>query len=115
MTRKSMLCAGLAALLSAGSFQAIRSTSEYRAAVASYLASHPVCEHSANTAVVHSSHVVVHHRIPVHIAPWRAADTNNMITLCDPPDRTNGCHYRCGHPGGWYCYSRKPGKCRRKP
>jgi len=89
------LCGGCA------SQRNVRESAEYRAAMASYRQAHPVCEHAWNTNATHSARVAVHHRVPVSVNAALACDTNNMITLCDPERRRDGCHYVCGHAGDW--------------
>jgi hypothetical protein len=41
----------------------------------------------------------VHHVIPVHIAPDKAADDSNLMTMC------RLCHFTFGHLGDWKAYN----------
>ena len=44
----------------------------------------------------------VHHVVPVHVDPMRAADHRNLITLCDGPNGSNSaCHRYFGHFGSF--------------
>lgn len=51
-----------------------------------YRAAHPACEACGAT-----DGVEVHHIIPCHVAPDKADDLGNLITLCRP------CHHVLGH------------------
>lgn len=98
MTRRTALATTLALALTAGG---VRTTAEYRAAMRSYKAAHPVCEH-AQWCGKSNAPAVPHHIKPVWSHPWLASDTNNYIALCDPKRRLEGCHYQCGHGAkGW--------------
>ena len=112
MTRRTALAATLALALSAGG---VRTTAEYRHAMRSYKAAHPVCEH-VQWCGQSNAPAVPHHIRPVWSHPWLAADTNNMIALCDPPkDRKHGCHGICAHNGcRWATASEEPRECRNR-
>jgi hypothetical protein len=97
MTRRTALAATLALALTAGG---VRTTTEYRAAMRSYKAAHPVCEH-VQWCGQSNAPAVPHHIQPVWSHPWLACDTNNMIALCDPTNRSAGCHFVCGHRWNW--------------
>ena len=62
-----------------------------------YKVAHPDCEACGHKPVTLISLNEVHHIIPVSVAPDKAADTNNMITLCRP------CHICLGHCGDKAC------------
>lgn len=62
-----------------------------------YKSAHPTCEAcGARETLLHR--LEVHHIIPVSVAPDRAGDPNNMITLCRP------CHIALGHCGDYTCH-----------
>jgi hypothetical protein len=67
-----------------------RQTTEYRHAMAAYRAAHPACEWCLRPGGIE-----VHHVLPVHVDPDRAADTNNMVALCER------CHLVVGHAGNF--------------
>jgi hypothetical protein len=69
-----------------------------RREMAAYKQGHPNCEWcgvAANPAKLRW--IEVHHVIPVSVAPERAADTNNMVSLCRRD------HIALGHAGDGAC------------
>ena len=64
----------------------VRTMTEYRHAMQFYREAHPICEWCGQ-----SRDMAVDHAVPVHVDPSRAADTNNMVSLC------GRCHFVLGH------------------
>jgi len=64
------------------------------AARAAWLKDHPACAATGSTADIE-----VHHITPVHVAPDRELDPDNLITLCRP------MHFWLGHGGDWRAYN----------
>lgn len=62
-----------------------------------YKAAHPECEACGTRGMPFARPNEVHHIITVSVAPDKASDTNNMITLCRP------CHIVLGHCGDGAC------------
>ena len=48
--------------------------------------------------------VAVHHKIPVSIKPTKAADLDNLISLCH---HKRDCHLIVGHKGNWKHYEKQ--------
>jgi hypothetical protein len=71
-------------------WQGVRGSPEYRGALEAYRAAEPRCEWCGAARGVE-----VHHELPVRGWPDRAADTNNMVSLC------RRCHFVVGHACGW--------------
>lgn len=63
-----------------------RQTTEYRKALAEYRVGHLTCEWC-----LQKEKLEIHHIQPVHVFPELAADTNNLVALCD------ACHLVVGH------------------
>lgn len=73
-----------------------RKTAEYAHAMAAHRKAFPACAYCGRTKAVD-----VHHIRPVGIAPYLAADGDNMITLCRKPQ----CHFIVGHMGDWKTFN----------
>jgi hypothetical protein len=61
---------------------------------AEHLRLEPYCQ-----ACGRANHLSVHHVEPVHVAPDKELDSNNLITLCEGP--VFNCHLFFGHLGNW--------------
>lgn len=72
--------------------ESIRDRADVRHAMELYRTWHTNCEWCLSPVDVE-----VHHVQPLWLAPWLAADTNNMVCLCGSP--AGGCHLRVGHAG----------------
>lgn len=75
-----------------------RDTREYRKAMKEYKKENPFCAYCGRSLAVD-----VHHKLPVSVAPERAADKQNMITLCRKPK----CHLIVGHMGNYKMHNSK--------
>ncbi len=71
---------------------------EWRRVRAEHLEMEPDCQVCGTTIGVE-----VHHKIPVHIDPYKELDPLNLITLC----QRNGCHYLFGHGRDWRAFNPK--------
>lgn len=69
-----------------------RNLSVVRKAMAQYRAEHPHCAWCGR-----DKKLDVHHIIPVSVAPFLAADMDNMLMLCRKP----ACHLIIGHDGDY--------------
>lgn len=63
-------------------------------AMQAYREANPACEYCGR-----SGRIQVHHKEPVSVAPERAADIENMISLC-----AKRCHITLGHAGNYKNY-----------
>lgn len=79
--------------------QKVRDTWAYRMAMREYAKAHTVCECCGAPAMLMRIRIEVHHKIPVSVAPDRAADPANMIALCA------SCHFVHGHLRNWRAYN----------
>lgn len=70
---------------------------KWPAAEKRWLLEHPTCEGCGGT-----THLQVHHKIPVHIDPSRELDPDNFKTMCVNP--VWQCHLIIGHKGNWQKY-----------
>lgn len=59
-----------------------------------HLAEHPRCEACGKKGMNQ-----VHHEIPVHVAPEKELDRDNLITLC------GDCHFVFGHLWNWVSWN----------
>jgi len=75
--------------------QAIRDTLAYHKAMSQYAKTHTTCECCGAPRMLLRIRLEVHHKTPVHVAPDRATDPENMILLC------SSCHFIVGHCGNW--------------
>jgi hypothetical protein len=69
----------------------IRYSKDVKKAMEAYRNENPMCEWDACSTDIH-----VHHIIPVHVDPSRAADPSNMVSL-----GSKRCHLAIGHAGSW--------------
>jgi len=71
--------------------QNARASWEVAKAMKLYASEHPYCEWCGR-----ENRLQVHHCEPVSVAPEKAADPDNMITLCG-----KRCHITVGHAGNY--------------
>ena len=73
------------------SVQNVRKLASVVSAMNKYRKEHPTCAWCGRPGVD------VHHIVPLHVAPERAADPENFISL----NRRPACHHILGHVGNW--------------
>lgn len=79
--------------------QKIRDTWAYRKAMREYAKTVRHCEDCGAPKMLGRIRLEVHHRVPVHVAPERAADKANFICLCA------SCHFEDGHLGNYRAWN----------